>query len=119
MDEGISNAEKRPMHDKNGNFAKGNPGGPGRPKGSLSLIGLLKKHLEEVPEGEKKTRAELFIEKNLKDAMRGDPTTKKLVWNYIEGLPQGKLDVTSGGKPLPILGDVQKDNGDGQDNQDA
>ncbi len=90
-----------------GRLLPGNTANPhGRPPGSLSLIGLLKKHLEEVPDGEKRTRAELFIQKTLAKAMKGDPGSEKLVWNYIEGLPKSSLDITSDGKPLPILGNV-------------
>lgn len=84
----------------NGRFLPGNPGSPGRPPGTFSLVSLLKEHLKEVPDGEKRTRAELFIQKTLSKAMRGDPGSEKLVWNYVEGLPQGSLDVTTGGKPI-------------------
>lgn len=105
----------KPIKDEKGRFVQGNPGGPGRPPGSLSLVGLLKKKLEEIPDGEQKTWAELFIEKTLNDSYKGDPTSKKLVWNYVEGLPHERIDVTSGGKPIPLFGNVPTDESNQED----
>jgi|SRR3990172_10579884 len=46
MEEAIKNEEKR---DNMGRFAEGNAGGPGRPKGSLSIMAKIKKYLEDNP----------------------------------------------------------------------
>lgn len=103
----MSDEVKDPIGDKRdqkGRFADGNKGGPGRPVGTLSLTGLLRKHLDSVPRGEQQTRGEIFVKKTLEKAMRGNPASEKLVWNYIDGLPKQSLDLTSGGKPIPILG---------------
>lgn len=102
------NGEK-PERKPDGTFAEGNPGGPGRPPGSLSLVGLLKKHLEEIPSAEKTSKATSIILKLIAQAERGDSNSQKLIFNYIEGLPQAKVDVTSGGKPIPILGGITKE----------
>ncbi len=39
--------------------------------------------------------------------MQGIP--KEVIWKMSEGNPETKTDVTSGGKPIPILGHVQTD----------
>ncbi len=98
------------FQEENGLFKKGNPGGPGRPKDSFSLVGLLKDALKSVPEGEKKSYAELLIKKILdKGIIEGDAPTHRLIFNYMDGLPQQFLDVTSKGKPIPILGGASND----------
>lgn len=51
--------------DEQGRFLPGWKGGPGRPK--FSLVAIIKDKLKEVPEGEDRTWAELFIEEYLKD----------------------------------------------------
>jgi hypothetical protein len=85
--------DNKPARDEKGRLLPGNTANPnGRPPGSLSLVSILKDYLLEVPEGEKKTRAREFIEKNYQDAMSGDQTSKKAVWQYIEGLPKQPID---------------------------
>lgn len=108
----------KPARDALGRLLPGNTANPyGKPPGTLSLVSLLKKHLEEVPDGEKRSRAQAFIEKTLNQAMKGDPANAKLVWQYIEGLPQQKVDVTTGGKPISILSHVHGDDGDKEDTE--
>lgn len=93
-----------------GTFAKGVSGNPnGRPKGKMSLTTLLRDYLNEIPEGQDKSRAQQFIEKELERAMKGDNLARKHVLNYVEGLPKGSVDLTSGGKPIPILGGLTQD----------
>jgi len=92
--------------DEKGRFAKGNLGGPGRPKG-LSITALVKAELDKAPEGEESTYAELLIRQLLKKAIvEGDSSTQKLIWNYIDGLPQASLDVTSDNKPIFIPSEI-------------
>ena len=90
-------------------FVKGQSGNPnGRPPGTFSITELVRKKLQECPEGEdKKTYAQVFIDKLFQKANKqGDHPTMKLIWNYMDGLPQGSLDLTSNGKelfPQPIV----------------
>jgi len=73
-------------------WKKGQSGNPnGRPKGSgLSLATLLKRKLEDVPEGAKKTYAELLIDRILQMAIqdKNDQQIKNIL-QYIEGMPRG------------------------------
>lgn len=84
------------------------PNPNGRPTGSFSITELVRKKLQELPEGEdKKTYAVLFIEKLFEKATKeGDEKTLKLIWNYIDGLPSQSVDLTSNGKDIviPIYG---------------
>lgn len=75
----------------------------GRPKGSVSLVQILRDYIANVPVGKRKSRAVLFIEDQFRRAMKGDKTATKALWSYLEGLPQIKVDVTSGLKPIPLL----------------
>jgi hypothetical protein len=77
-----------------GTFAEGNPGG-GRPKGTLSLVGILKKKLAECPEGNKKTYAELLIDRMTKSAIAdGNDQQIKNILQYVEGMPVQKNEIT-------------------------
>ena len=110
-------SENTPNRDDKGRLLPGHTANPnGRPKGTLSLLGLLKKHLEDVPPGEQKCRAEQFIQKTYEEAMSGDSKAIRLIWNYIEGMPQTKVDLTTGGQPIPILGGITQQDGEGASN---
>lgn len=79
----------------------------GRPPKGMSLTELMREHLENIPEGQEKTHKEVFIEKVLELAKKGDATAMKITWNYLEGMPKQNVDVTSGGEKItPILGGV-------------
>ena len=91
--------------DEKGRFVQGNLGGPGRPKG-LSITSLVRAELDKAPEGDESTYAELLIRQLLKKAIvDGDSSTQKLIWNYIDGLPQASLDVTSN-RPIFLPSEV-------------
>lgn len=85
-------------------FKKGNPGGPGRPKGK-TMKEWAKDYLASLPDEE---RFE-FLE--------GLP--KDVVWKMAEGNPATNTDITSGGKPIPIYGGqsitIQEHNSDQED----
>jgi len=82
-------------------FKPGQSGNPsGRPKGSISLVRILKRLLfEEIQVkgktiDEKKTRAELLIKQVINLALkRGDKDMIKLIFSYLEGLPKQQIDV--------------------------
>ena len=71
-------------------FKKGQSGNPnGRPKGTFSLITILKKKLQELKEGSDRTYAELLVERIVKDAIAdGDDSQIKNILQYIEGMPK-------------------------------
>jgi len=104
-------------------FKKGEINNPnGRPKDSFSILTILKRKLQECPKGEdKRTYAERIVQKLLDDAERkGDTQMRKIIFNYIEGMPAQKMDLTSGGeKIIPIYNglSIQGHNSDKEDIQ--
>ena len=79
----------------------GNPNG--RPKKGESLTETMRMFLDEAPPGQELTYKEMFVKKSYQKAYEGDPTFAKLVWNYIDGMPIQKTDITSNGKELTGL----------------
>lgn len=76
--------ERNKTNDKPWLFKKGNPGGPGRPKGK-SLKEYSRDYLASLTDEERQ------------DFLEGIPKTE--IWKMAEGLPQ--QDITSDGKQLP------------------
>lgn len=101
-------------------FKPGQSGNPnGRPPKGTSLTELMREYLTEIDPVTGKERRQGFIEKVSQLAHKGDATALKLVWNYLEGMPTQKTDITTNGKdlPTPILAgvvDVHSNNGDSE-----
>jgi len=89
------NGEKPKERDDKGRFVDGNPGGPGRTEGTLSITSEIKKKLEQIPnKKKKKSNLILLIEVILDKAIKEkDPQTIKQIWNYIDGMPKQDLGV--------------------------
>lgn len=83
-----------------GTFKHGNPGG-GRPKGK-TLKEFAREFLMTKTDEEKQD----FLNSL-------DPS---VVWRMAEGNPHNSSDVTSGGKPIPIL-NVHRDNSNTENNE--
>jgi len=81
----------------------------GRPKGK-TIKEMVREWLDTHPED---------LKGFVKHFAKSD---RALAWKMLEGMPQQKTDITSGGKPIPIFGNVQSNNGyeegDGDDEAD-
>lgn len=111
--------EENRIKDEKGLFIKGNPGGPGRPPGSFSLVEMIKKKLQEIPEGKDKTYAEYFIEQMMKKTVvEGDVSMMKDIINRVDGMPRQNIGLDGGeiGKPIAILSNVLSNSGDTEGN---
>ena len=80
----------------------GNPNG--RPKKGYSITEWFQEMFKAQPEVK-----DALAKSIVKKALEGDIAAQKLVWNYMDGMPQQKTDITSGGKPIPILGGISQD----------
>ncbi len=102
-------------------FKPGQSGNPnGRPKGTFSLLTILKNKLEETPNGYNKTNAERLIETmiNLAIERKNDQQIKNIL-QYVEGMPKGSgFNVDKAVIVQPILGgnSVRVDNSDQENN---
>ena len=70
-------------------FEKGNPGGPGRPKGSLSIRNRIKKAVEENPE-----KAKEIMQTALDKATDGDLGFWREVVDSVDGPLAQKVEVS-------------------------
>ena len=101
------NGEKR---DNKGRFTQGNTYGPGRPEGSVSIVGELRKKLLEVPEGQKITYLEALTRKILKKAITDEDVNmiKDLI-NRMDGMPKQSIEHSGEIKQGKIeIGDDEK-----------
>lgn len=67
-------------------FKKGNPGGPGRPKGDLSIVAALRRTLDqERPELKGKKIADAIAERLVRMALEGDFKAIKELIDRFDG----------------------------------
>ena len=76
-------------------FVKGQSGNPaGKPKGTYSLVTLLKQQLELIKKGDKKTYGEIIIDKILEKAVdEGNEQIIKMILNYVDGMPVQRNEI--------------------------
>jgi hypothetical protein len=95
--------ENKPKRDEKGRLLPGNTANPaGRPEGSISVVSAIKKKLQECPEGKQKTYLHYLVEKIMKKAVIDDDVSMiKDIIDRVDGKPQQRTDLTTGGKELP------------------
>ena len=98
-------------------FKKGVIANPdGRPKGAMGLKTKLRVALDKIHEGTGSRYDELLIESIMKDAIKGNDNMRRLIWNYLEGMPRETKDITVK-LPQPLLGGKSKDGTDNDSNK--
>jgi hypothetical protein len=100
-------SNKKPAHTgivrtARGTFAPGTSGNiHGKPPGVFSIVSIIKRQLQDVPDGQKKNYAEALVKKVMHQAIiDGDHNSQKMLIQYVDGMPQTNIDLTSGGEPL-------------------
>ena len=83
-------------------FQPGQSGNPaGKPPGAKNFTTKVREALEKIAEGKDYTYEEAFIKSILKNAIvDGKEQTQRLIWNYLDGLPQQKMDITTQGEKI-------------------
>jgi hypothetical protein len=89
-----------------GLFVTGTAPGPGKPQGSVSIVGKIKQKFEENPE--------YFDEWT--DKLLEDPSNREAVMEQIDGKPKQAMDITSGGQPIVAGFNFIKNGDDNTDN---
>ncbi len=72
----------------------------GRPRKDESITSIMRNTLQkqvETKEGKKELR-EIFCDKVIQKALKGDMQAIKIIWNYIDGMPKQTHDVESNNK---------------------
>lgn len=75
-----------------GTFAKGNPGGPGRPPKELTISNILDEILSEEVDGS--TRKKIIMKRVVQKAYEGERWAVEFIANRLEGLPRQEVDST-------------------------
>ena len=87
------------LHDENGKFKKGNPGGPGRPKREREVTYY---HILEMAVSENDWKA--ICAKAVYQAKRGDAVARKWIADYLIGAPIQRTEYSGAeGGPLEIV----------------
>ena len=74
----------------------------GRPKKEWSLTEALKSYMGEIDPATKKLRRDLLIEATFQSALKGDPASARIVWSYLEGMPNQRIE-SVGERRLPTV----------------
>jgi len=99
--------EEKPDRNPDGTFAEGRAKTGGKVKGTRSFTTKVREALEKIAEGKDYTYEEAFIKSILKKGIvDGDSQIIRLIWNYLDGMPLQKTDITSDGNPIVIPNDV-------------
>lgn len=89
------NVEKSYTDPKTGKFA---PGNPGKPKGARHLTTLVRdalKKMGKTKDGKEMSYEQALVEAILQKAIIDqDPTTIRLVWNYLDGMPNQNINLS-------------------------
>jgi len=86
----------------------------GRPPLGQSMTELMREFLDGVEEGQKVTRKQQLIRKIALLAYKdGDLNAIKMIWNYIDGMPNQKTEITGEGGGSLEISFVRKDDEEG------
>jgi len=65
----------------------------GENKGSVHIKKKLIKAFQRIHEGTGTSYDELFVQATIKDGIKVDGQSRRIIWQYLEGLPQQNVDM--------------------------
>ena len=90
-------------------WKKGQTGNPnGRPKKGFAITEWIRKELAKKDPDKKLSYLELFAMNLVRSAINGDPTARKIVMQYVDGMPVQKVDLGSSEGEAKITVEVVK-----------
>ena len=96
-------------------WKEGQSGNPaGKPEGSLSITAAIKRRLKELSPDQKRTALDWLADNIIQDALEHNNAMRKLIWNYVDGMPKQSLEVM-GELPFQII-EIGKINGNKKEN---
>lgn len=95
-----------------GTFDVGNTGGPGRPKGSFSIMTLIRKKMEEIPPGQTKLWKEQIAEILLDEAItKRNMKAIEMIVEYMDGKPKQNIEIDANKESVDTLTDLLREIG--------
>lgn len=104
--ENAENNAENAYHDANGDFKKGNPGGPGRPKGQRNYASIYREVLGQIASENDVSFDEIenrLIRVAYGKAVDGDYPFYKDVQDRVHGKPMQPIDHTTKGEALQLV----------------
>jgi len=76
-------------------FKKGDPriNTKGKPKGAISLVTKMREALDAIHDGTQKPYHELLVASILKDGIKADGQSRRLMLQYLEGMPRETKEI--------------------------
>lgn len=106
-----NSGETQETRDEKGRFLPGVSGNPAGPKPGYKLFTTkVREALAKIAEGKNETYETLLVKRVMKKAIEGGDTAMiKLIWNYLDGMPQLHIDHTTDGEKLGSPADIDMD----------
>jgi hypothetical protein len=79
--------------DEKGRWVKGNPPGPGRPEGSISLTTMIKQKLMTMSPDRRRTALEMLAENIIQDALESNDSMRRYIWDHLDGKAAQKINI--------------------------
>ena len=93
-------------------FKKGQSGNPaGKKKGTVSLVTKMREALDKIHDGTQEPYHILLVQSMMKDAIKTDGQSRRLFLQYLEGMPQQKLEHSGQIKTIAIASEILEKNG--------
>ena len=78
--------------DEKGQFVEGHEKLGGSTVGSISLTTVVKRKLKEMSPDGKREAIEVLADNIIQDALDSSEKMKKLIWNYLDGMPKQSIE---------------------------